>query len=947
MATRDSYFREKQIKLDAQFDASRKTESNIFAGVVAAVDGFTGDLTALEIKQIMSRHGGTYAQYVFSPGITHIIASNLPTAKVRKELSVKRRTPLAIVTPQWIIDSLKAKRQLPWGDYTLAQLHSPDQTTLNSWRQVPSVVSSSSSAAAANASSSNVVVNTEISVDAKGGTRLQGMLSLTEDPILIEAKTRILTQNKQPIVVVDGQVIVALCENAQKLGLHLGATISLGHGDSFQLVQKQLKDGERIVASFMEAVRNRLSDRDDGDTLKVISGMEMLNSRQVLLSSNDEDEAAVWEAFERIRASVEKQISVSISLDVFKDPLSSWVHRAVGDVSRFSSLPCVPSRLASRYAEMTIADAGVALVECRGNKERTIRRVCLGSSWRRVPSVFVASDYETTTINQPTADEGKMKVLLTAQVTVSRLDATTAEMATVKLIQRIRDRPAATRVLSRSRLSLLDESSTTPLVPMSCSEPPSMTIGKDDVLGKGGLLLTVSAGSHRSSAVCNGDDDDLQGEALALVRGVLESAQKEQDETGITIRLDVSEASNVNPHSFSQISPQTLKHLPREIVRELRDVYSKGVVGAAGGDKEEQEMAAAWSTPMEERSKPIMPDSFSQVDVEALRELPMDIRREVEAAMRERKRAKDQSHSFADKLNDAEDSKPAIPRSFTQVDQSVLEELPSDIRISIQRELMSASDRRAKGGDDENDGGDVIQAKQSKKRRRAMQPTIEEEEEVIPHISPLDEDNSRSSWPETFSQVDQETLKELPPHVALEIEQAFKFRRKAELEKKRKEHLFTFATDRNQKPSHQNTRKIFPKSDDPMMIDLTSTPTDLEEVPSVSATKETGQKRRELRFQSFDSVRDTVIPWFSSLHACPHQDDSFERCCQSYIEALFSAGEVDKVVMLMSMLERLCSGKRCAPHEDSECWHFAFQDLKRHILRLYRQRFNSNLALNV
>lgn len=75
----------KKSKLVQQFkQGTEKSEkiSDIFQGVAIFVNGYTRP-TSEELKHLMSIHGGVYHTYQMSRGTTHIIASNLPTVKVR------------------------------------------------------------------------------------------------------------------------------------------------------------------------------------------------------------------------------------------------------------------------------------------------------------------------------------------------------------------------------------------------------------------------------------------------------------------------------------------------------------------------------------------------------------------------------------------------------------------------------------------------------------------------------------------------------------------------------------------------------------------------------------------------------------------------------------------------------------------------------------------------
>lgn len=69
--------------------------------------------TADELKSIMMENGGVYHHYHRPDITTHVIASNLPTAKLKLLKQYK------IVKPEWISESIKAGKLLNFKDYLL------------------------------------------------------------------------------------------------------------------------------------------------------------------------------------------------------------------------------------------------------------------------------------------------------------------------------------------------------------------------------------------------------------------------------------------------------------------------------------------------------------------------------------------------------------------------------------------------------------------------------------------------------------------------------------------------------------------------------------------------------------------------------------------------------------------------------------------------------------
>lgn len=87
--------------------------SSIFSSIAIFVNGYTTP-TAEELKRIMLANGGTYHHYYNSKTTTHIIASNLCDAKIKK-----LRGDEKFVKPEWIVDSLAAKTLLDFKQYLL------------------------------------------------------------------------------------------------------------------------------------------------------------------------------------------------------------------------------------------------------------------------------------------------------------------------------------------------------------------------------------------------------------------------------------------------------------------------------------------------------------------------------------------------------------------------------------------------------------------------------------------------------------------------------------------------------------------------------------------------------------------------------------------------------------------------------------------------------------
>ncbi|XP_004704398.1 DNA repair protein REV1 isoform X1 [Echinops telfairi] len=123
------YMAAKVQKLEEQFrsDAAMQKDGNsstIFSGVAIYVNGYT-DPSAEELRKLMMLHGGQYHVYYSRSKTTHIIATNLPNAKI-KELKGEK-----VIRPEWIVESIKAGRLLSCIPYQLYTKQSTVQRALN------------------------------------------------------------------------------------------------------------------------------------------------------------------------------------------------------------------------------------------------------------------------------------------------------------------------------------------------------------------------------------------------------------------------------------------------------------------------------------------------------------------------------------------------------------------------------------------------------------------------------------------------------------------------------------------------------------------------------------------------------------------------------------------------------------------------------------------------
>ncbi|RCH86140.1 deoxycytidyl transferase [Rhizopus azygosporus] len=111
------YMQNKEAKLKEQEkevrDRSSQELPQIFKGLSIHINGYTQP-SAIELRRLILQHGGDYQHYLKKLHVTHILASNLTSAKMQEFRAYK------VVKPNWITDSVNAKQLLPWQNYRLA-----------------------------------------------------------------------------------------------------------------------------------------------------------------------------------------------------------------------------------------------------------------------------------------------------------------------------------------------------------------------------------------------------------------------------------------------------------------------------------------------------------------------------------------------------------------------------------------------------------------------------------------------------------------------------------------------------------------------------------------------------------------------------------------------------------------------------------------------------------
>ncbi|XP_055493148.1 DNA repair protein REV1 isoform X2 [Leucoraja erinacea] len=115
------YMAAKIDKLERQF----KSDSSLQQENEGTTSCIFKEPTADELRRLMMLHGGQYHVYYSRSKTTHIIATNLPNAKI-KELKDEK-----VVRPNWITDSIKAGCLLSYIPYQLYTKQSSVQKGLN------------------------------------------------------------------------------------------------------------------------------------------------------------------------------------------------------------------------------------------------------------------------------------------------------------------------------------------------------------------------------------------------------------------------------------------------------------------------------------------------------------------------------------------------------------------------------------------------------------------------------------------------------------------------------------------------------------------------------------------------------------------------------------------------------------------------------------------------
>ncbi|KAL1747663.1 hypothetical protein HDZ31DRAFT_31339 [Schizophyllum fasciatum] len=121
---RRAYLEDRAEKLAVQKGEAGPTESTLLRGVRIYLNGYLRGTTDIEMKRVAARAGATTLPT--PSGATHIVTSMpLSGSKTQKFLTKKSRTPVQVVQPEWVMESIAAGKRLPERRYAVVE----DKTT--------------------------------------------------------------------------------------------------------------------------------------------------------------------------------------------------------------------------------------------------------------------------------------------------------------------------------------------------------------------------------------------------------------------------------------------------------------------------------------------------------------------------------------------------------------------------------------------------------------------------------------------------------------------------------------------------------------------------------------------------------------------------------------------------------------------------------------------------
>ncbi|KAK0218760.1 hypothetical protein IW262DRAFT_1387303 [Armillaria fumosa] len=116
------YMQRKRAKLQIQNSEFESNGGGVFKGLAIYINGWTQP-SVQELRQLIVRHGGVFQPYLVKKAIvTHILACSLTPAKLHEFKNMK------VVRPDWIVKSAQQGILLPWQDYVFSASERLDGT---------------------------------------------------------------------------------------------------------------------------------------------------------------------------------------------------------------------------------------------------------------------------------------------------------------------------------------------------------------------------------------------------------------------------------------------------------------------------------------------------------------------------------------------------------------------------------------------------------------------------------------------------------------------------------------------------------------------------------------------------------------------------------------------------------------------------------------------------
>ncbi|KAG7442234.1 DNA repair protein [Guyanagaster necrorhizus] len=116
------YMHRKRAKLQIQNSEFESNVGCIFKGLAIYINGWTQP-SVQELRQLIVKHGGVFQPYLDKKSIvTHILTCSLTPAKLREFKNMK------VVQPNWIVKSAEQGILLPWQDYVFSASERLDGT---------------------------------------------------------------------------------------------------------------------------------------------------------------------------------------------------------------------------------------------------------------------------------------------------------------------------------------------------------------------------------------------------------------------------------------------------------------------------------------------------------------------------------------------------------------------------------------------------------------------------------------------------------------------------------------------------------------------------------------------------------------------------------------------------------------------------------------------------